>query len=729
LTLPTTSTAERTEVLYGTENVINEELRFFSKTKSRIDTCMDHTRPSLAIGIESIKWSFLDAKKRGVRLRYLTEITNANISYCKELMQLLHELRHLDGVKGNFMISETEYLAPASSHEETKPSSLIIYTNVKEIVEHQQYVFETLWNKAIPANQKIREIGEGIISTGIRLIENRDEIIKEIKRKNNNANKLSICSTFGGMQMSYNNLFDSYKNVVDKHRRGENKEGMRWIINIDKESIDLVKIFLNDGIQIRHVKNMPPMNFGVSDQEIAVTLEKMEGGRMSQSFLISNEHLYINHFNSLFDELWKNGIDAKDRIKDIEQGTLGDIEVIPNSARAKELYLNLVKSANEEVLLIFPTTNAFIRQHKMGVIRLATEAAQQRNAKVRILMPMNESTEPLVRRLTEEDSHHYRKYDIDVRYYIEQSSGTKATILLVDRKASLVMELRDDSKGTFEEAIGLSTYSNSRSGVLSYVSIFENLWMQTELYEQVKEVNERLKLHDKMQQEFINVAAHELRTPIQPILGLAGVLRSKLQHGKQENEYLDVIIRNAKRLQRLSEDILDITKIESKSLGLKKELFNINEVILNAIADSNNQIVKENKDHRLKLRLVAPKEDIFIEADKGRISQVISNLLSNAIKFTNEGSINLAVEKKDNNQEILVNIQDTGTGIHPEILPRLFTKFATKSEIGTGLGLFISKSIVEAHVGKIWAENNRGVVGEKGATFYFTLPIANSSRK
>ena len=222
---------------------------------------------------------------------------------------------------------------------------------------------------------------EGIVNTGIRLIENRDEIIKEIKRKNNNANKLSICSTFGGMQMGYNYLLDSYKNVVDKYRKGESKEGMRWIINIDKESIDLVKIFLNAGIQIRHIKNMPPMNFGVSDQEIAVTLEKMEGGRMGQSFLISNEHLYINHFNSLFDEIWNNGIDAKDRIKDIEQGTLGDIEVIPNSVRAGELYLNLVKSANEEVLLIFPTTNAFIRQHKMGVIHLATEAAQTKKCK------------------------------------------------------------------------------------------------------------------------------------------------------------------------------------------------------------------------------------------------------------------------------------------------------------------------------------------------------------
>ncbi len=171
------------------------------------------------------------------------------------------------------------------------------------------------WNKTISAEDRIEEIEEGTVSNGLRLIENQDEIIKEVKRKNNSANKLSICSTFGGMQMGYNHLFDSYKNVVDKHRRGESKEGMRWIISIDKESIDLVKIFLNAGIQVRHVKNIPPMNFGVSDQEIAVTLEKMEGGKMSQSFLISNDPLYINHFNSLFDELWKNGIDAKDRIQ------------------------------------------------------------------------------------------------------------------------------------------------------------------------------------------------------------------------------------------------------------------------------------------------------------------------------------------------------------------------------------------------------------------------------
>ena len=186
-------------------------------------------------------------------------------------------------------------------------------------------------------------------------------------------------------------------------------------------------------------------------------------------------------------------------------------------------------------------------------------------------MPSHKSTEDVVRQLKENYHEH-----VDIRY-IEKMSDTKATILVVDRKVSLVMEIRDDSKQTFDEAIGLSTYSNSKPGVLSYVSIFENLWKETELYEQ-------LKYQDKMQKEFINIAAHELKTPIQPILGITQILRSQIKDVKQQ-ELLEITIRNAKRLQRLSNDILDITKIEGKSLELDKEDFNLNDVVINAIND------------------------------------------------------------------------------------------------------------------------------------------------
>lgn len=159
MTIPSASTSsERTQVLYGTANVIKKETQFFSQTKRRIDACMDYTRPVLAVQIESIRNAFFEAKNRGVRLRYLTEITNDNISYCKELMSIVDDLRHLDGIKGNFMISESEYLAPASSREEKEIASQIIYSSIQEIVEHQQYVFDTLWNKSVSAQKRITEI-------------------------------------------------------------------------------------------------------------------------------------------------------------------------------------------------------------------------------------------------------------------------------------------------------------------------------------------------------------------------------------------------------------------------------------------------------------------------------------------------------------------------------------------------------------------------------------------
>jgi two-component system, OmpR family, sensor histidine kinase VicK len=307
------------------------------------------------------------------------------------------------------------------------------------------------------------------------------------------------------------------------------------------------------------------------------------------------------------------------------------------------------------------------------------------------------------------------------------------------------MELKDDTKDTFVDAIGLSTHSNSKASVLSYVAIFENLWKQSELYQEIKEsnenlkmVNEKLEVKDKVLNEFIHITAHELKNPIQPILALSQTVKSQLEQ-KEESEIhkdkdlnlLDIIIRNAKKLQRLSDDILDIAKIETNSLYLNKESFNLKELLeiliddfkiqqKDTICDINlHSIIEENKQQQ-------QKENLFlIDADKVRISQVISNLLLNALKFTNNDClIQITIDKKetDKRMEIIVSIKDTGTGIDQEIYPRLFTKFASKSSQGTGLGLYISKNIIEAHGGTIWAENNKD---GKGATFAFSLPINN----
>jgi two-component system, OmpR family, sensor histidine kinase VicK len=303
--------------------------------------------------------------------------------------------------------------------------------------------------------------------------------------------------------------------------------------------------------------------------------------------------------------------------------------------------------------------------------------------------------------------------------------------LIVDRKSLLSAELKSDSKKTSLEAIGLATYSNSKATVLSYASIFESLWNQTRLYEETRQLYQQLKSHDKMQQEFMDIAAHELRTPIQPILGFAQILKDQISDPTQIR-FIDVILRNAKRLEQLQEDMLDVTRIESGRMKINKESFSLNDLIFHFLQDFSTQL-KDDPQIKLDYRSDG---DAWVIADKNRIIQVISNLLNNAIKFTKSGRIlvklaNRKSKKIADYNQVIVSVKDEGSGIDPSIMPRLFTKFASKSEKGIGLGLFISKSIIEAHGGEIWAKNNtarrrkRGGNGggSGGATFSFSLPI------
>jgi signal transduction histidine kinase len=282
-------------------------------------------------------------------------------------------------------------------------------------------------------------------------------------------------------------------------------------------------------------------------------------------------------------------------------------------------------------------------------------------------------------------------------------------MIIVDNTRFLKAELREPEAEQFSETIGLSFYSNSRPSVESYKLFFELLWNE-------RTANEQFKLSEQMQKEFINIAAHELRTPTQAITGYSELIEMEPENTKI---YLNPIIRNSKRLQKLSENILDVTRIESQSLKLTKEEFDPHDVISSIVGDYRSLLL--DNENKINLNIVYEPKRIILNADKGRIAQVISNLLSNAIKFTTKekGTICVVIEK--NNSEIIVSVKDTGSGIDPNIMSRLFTKFATRSDVGTGLGLYISKNIIEAHGGRIWAENNPD---GKGATFTFTLPLS-----
>ena len=490
----------------------------------------------------------------------------------------------------------------------------------------------------------------------------------------------------------------------------------------------------------------------------------------------------VEHQQYVFDTIWNTSTSAERKIKEIESEgsfSFGITEIIDHPLKTQELFINLIKSAKFEVLLVLPTVNAFMREYRIGAIQileeLSTSATQRgtpskenlqeqggRRAEmsIRILTPTNDDVDKIINnmnltttssRLSEGGegklSNKANNSILQIRYLesLQKYNVTTATILVVDRKISLVMEKVDDSKETFVEAVGLSTYSTSEPTIMSYVSIFENFWNQIELYEDLKEskekleeTNEQLKEHDKMQREFINIASHELKTPTQAILGYSNLLQ---RHPERRDEMMRAIERNALRLQTLTNSILDVSRIESQTLKLNKEKFNINEKIRSVVDDIKSKEEEEEDD--IEIAFADPKVDpIVVEADKIRIYEVIANLLTNTIKFTRKSDsdssdgINtitiftdiksIQADKKGSSsnsgveEEVIISVRDRGTGIDPNVQDKLFSKFVTTSETGSGLGLFISKGIVEAHGGRMWAQNNTDGIG---ATFYFSLPL------
>jgi signal transduction histidine kinase len=561
----------------------------------------------------------------------------------------------------------------------------------------------------------------GTVLKEIKILKNMDEILGKGKDIFDSSYELIVCSRVSGLRLAYNNYFDIYRKTIDKYKNGQH-EGIKIVTTIeDREAADLVKKFLDIGVQVRHINNLPPIDFAASDKEMIATTEKTgESEEIIRKLLVSNEQSYISHFIFIFNELWKDAIDARERILAIEQGIEPEyVEVINDSQRAQMVLIDLAKSIKKEALFILPSDLAMIRVDRIGVIDCLIKASQEYQAIVKIICPLSKQNSHIVKRIS----------DRAPNIKILNGNFSPTGMLIADNTKYFRAESKDPHALEFSEAIGFPIYSNSKPSVESFRSIFEVLWHE-------RQSNEELKSTEAMQKEFINIAAHELRNPIQPILGLSRTLLLEEKGDiKQYKELLNIIYRNARRLQRLTEDILDVSKIEGQMLNLNKSQFNLEEVIINTLTDFKTHFKNEDKYNKIKLDYVSNEnEDIFVYADPDRIAQVISNLLGNAVKFTEQGSITVAMERQisidaatttaniKSHGFVRVSVKDTGKGVHPAVKDKLFDKFETRSEKGIGLGLYISRNIIEDHGGKIWVENN---IDEKGTTFFFSLPVVD----
>jgi signal transduction histidine kinase len=324
---------------------------------------------------------------------------------------------------------------------------------------------------------------------------------------------------------------------------------------------------------------------------------------------------------------------------------------------------------------------------------------------------------------------------------IKINEANRALAAANQKLESKTAELNNSNKSLFESNREI-TEINKELAETNKALVLTNMQFAKLNQESITLSKELALAYQKIEQQnqtytaFINIAAHELRTPSQAILGCAGSAKSDPAYKEDKQGYLHVIYRNAFRLDKLIKNILDVTRIEGNTLQLDKQRFNLNDVLLRVIEDAQTQVLANNSKIKLSISLdksstssaeVEKHAPIFVEADKERITQVLYNLLDNAIKFSEEGIVSVVVERKRNDKDngnakevIVISVKDTGSGIHPEIMPKLFSKFASRSFSGTGLGLYISKGIVEAHGGRIWAENNPD---GKGASFSFSLPL------
>lgn len=776
-------------------------VRFIQNSVKRIDICGQSTWPLTALDSPDYRNSYEKFKEREGRIRLIMDINANNINNCKALMSF-GEVRHISDIKGNFSINDAgEYIASMLSCEPESDLKLL-YSNSVALLQQQLHVFNSFWNIATPAEQKIREIEGDFGSIVTTIIDDPHDIINRATRVTESSRWLSVCSTAEWIDSLNQEIGKSFMRILEKKKNGKHK-GIRWLCPIHIKDMETIKFFSNEGVQFRHLDDIP-VNYSVTDKYFNFTIEGLEDSNVENvtrrpNVLISNDKVYVNHFSVLFEKLWKTGTDSNIRIRELELVKSGQkeqrTELIRNSEEFSKIVLQMIEKTRQDVMLILASSNAFNQSLNNQTFEAFNRLVKEKSVRIRILLstPLSPHSEI---QLDNEQRQKEAKSISNIKSFIQNSmspiqfdlinkkdynnEAEGMSILVVDRTEVLCWEL-NKLYNKNSEPTRLAIYSNSRPLVSSYSSIFESLWSGIQLYNDLRKANKKISNSERRYKEFIDITAHELRTPVQAIMGYSemGLETKGEESSSSENQYVKLfekIIKNAHRLNRLLGNFLNVTRIENNLLAFEKENINIYDLVKDIVHDLQDMPTRTDciEERRKNISLHLEKQhfdaDPIVNIDKMMIYQVLTNLLKNALKFSesnhgitismqiidNETSnekegpvidfnsigdnktstrylVNTNNEKKVPNnitkslkkktkRTIVIKVKDKGKGIDKKIFPHLFEKFVTDSkyESGTGLGLYISKRIIELYGGKIWAENNKD---EPGATFSFSLPL------
>jgi signal transduction histidine kinase len=725
---------ERTEVVYSRREISRKVHEALGATKNSVDICQDRFGPSNFAASPDAQARLGQLRDRGIRIRHIVEITRDNIADCRKIREF-SELRHVDGLKGYFLISDSNFLASNSSENPERSQAHSVITNSPGLVKQQQYLFNQLWEKSIDCELRFLELESGLERERTEVWEGGKAILKNVLASYDQIrNHFDACLDPGSVKALAASL-DVMKGLEGLSRRGIK---LRILTEINNENLVFCRRIM-EFAELRHLEVVKG-DFAVTD--VWYEASASYANSSLPKVIFSNIKPFVEHQQNFFDSLWSKGMDAPRKIQQIQEGRLPEkTELIPDTRVSIALAQKIMSQTKHELLVLWATA---------GTLQFAATPenssfyrdAIANGAKLRMLVPFSPGAEETKRKMEDLTP------GIDIKIS-EGNLSSRITILVSDRKEFMSWELVDDSLPSPFDAGGLATYSNLKGLAQSYAVIFDQLWNATELAENLRSANAQLEENDKAMKDFIDIAAHELRNPIQPIIGLTELLQDSKTVAPEQKKILDIVLRNARRLLTLSEEVLDITRIESGNLHLQKvetDIFWVAQRIMERYNNAQNLAPGSKKFIRFRSMDASP---LLATIDPERIGQVIENLLSNAVKFTGDsGTIEVAIERvggktseterqgaemttrggvRNAGQEYaLISISDDGTGVSKEIQQRLFDKFASDSEKGMGLGLYICKKIIEAHGGEIWLENKSPSVpgaNEHGATFCFTLPL------
>ncbi len=313
------------QVIYSEEAVKRVLNKIVSKCKSEFLLYGDKNLPSVILEISSYRESLTSLKNSNVKIKLLTEVTADNLKYCKQFIKDFGaEIRHLKGIRGNFALTGESYIT-MNVLEKRKPVNDLMYSDIKDFIDQNQYIFDTLWKNAIPVEQRIMKIEGDLSSPKTYATQNTHNILNYVIDLVENVRlSLSSCTSKGYFKVLDQNttLFHAYLKLISKYKEGKVKTEVRWITYLEdnKEDLNLIKKFLDLGFKIKHTNNLPPLNFIVSEEQFVSTVENGDSKKLFDRLLQSTEPLYVKHFQTIFEELWKNSIDAEERIYQIDKG-------------------------------------------------------------------------------------------------------------------------------------------------------------------------------------------------------------------------------------------------------------------------------------------------------------------------------------------------------------------------------------------------------------------------